>query len=93
VLISDDHLTSPTLHHRSDQDQPERTGAALGFSPETFPGTIAMRAYSHTETVCSSMHRESAQPRRFKLYILNSEQTFFGYYPVREHPVQLVLQL
>jgi hypothetical protein len=25
----------------------------------------------------------------FKLYILNSEQTFFGYYPVREHPVQL----
>lgn len=25
----------------------------------------------------------------FKLYILNGEQTFFGYYPIRDHAVQL----
>ncbi|WP_280408407.1 hypothetical protein [Nocardia brasiliensis] len=25
----------------------------------------------------------------FKLYILNNEQAFFGYYPVREHRLEL----
>lgn len=33
--------------------------------------------------------RISGEPPRFKLYVINGEEAFFGFYPVTEHTVAL----